>query len=222
MEPNISIDEAKVLQAKLADRVEDHDRFSEPPCTIGGADVAYDEARGLAAGVVAVLDATSHKVIEIARAVVPLSFPYVPGLFSFRETPPLLAAWDQLDTKPDILICDGHGRVHPRRFGMACHLGVLLDTPTIGCAKRPLIGKFDPPGPNRGDYSLIVDGEEELGVTLRTQTEIKPVYVSTGHRVSLESAIRIVLSAAASYRQPDTTRVANEQVNAYLANNHSG
>lgn len=216
MKDEISIDEAKVQQRALAARVETADRFQQPVRLIGGADVAYDDTHGLAAGVIAVLDADTHAVVEIAKATVHSTFPYVPGLFSFREIPPLIAAWRKLQHAPDVVICDGHGLVHPRRFGMACHLGVALDVPAIGCAKRPFIGKTHEPGPRRGDHAPIEDDGHILGAALRTQAGIKPVYVSTGHRVSLASAIDIVLAAAPNYRQPETTRIANELVNAHL------
>lgn len=218
MELESKIAKAKLLQARMAKQVVARDVFAGPVRFIAGADVAYDDAGQVAAGVLAVLDADSLSVIEMARATVPQDFPYVPGLFSFREVPPLLAAWQTLQQRPDLIICDGHGLVDPRRFGLACHLGVTLEVPTIGCAKKPLIGSIGDLDTTRGATQPIVYRGETLGMAVRTQSHIKPVYVSVGHRVALDTAVARVLATAPEYRQPETTRVANEAVNAHLAN----
>jgi deoxyribonuclease V len=152
-------------------------------------------------------------VIDRAEIVSEASFPYVPGLLSFREAPAVIAAYEQLSVRPDVLICDGQGIAHPRRMGLASHLGLWLGIPTIGCAKSWLCGEYDEPGIERGSWSPLVDQGETVGAVLRTRTGVKPLYVSVGHLCNLESATAIVLAAASQYRQPTTTRVAHHQVN---------
>lgn len=152
---------------------------------------------------------------EIARAfaVVPLEFPYIPGLLSFREVPALLAALNKLVELPDVLFCDGQGYAHPRRFGLACHLGVLLDRAAIGCAKSILIGKHGPLKEKAGSWTDLVyekAGGERIGAVVRTRSEVRPVYVSQGHRVSLETAIRLTLAVADGFRIPRPTREADQ------------
>ena len=136
-------------------------------------------------------------------------FPYVPGLLSFREAPAALAALGQLKTSPDILLCDGHGLAHPRRFGLACHLGLLSGLPSIGVAKSLLTGEHAPPAQERGAWTPLLDGGEVIGAALRTRPGAKPVYVSIGHRISLESALQVVLRCTGRYRLPETTRQAH-------------
>ncbi len=135
--------------------------------------------------------------------------PYVPGLFSLREAPAALAALARLAARPDAIVCDGHGRAHPRRFGLACHIGVELDLPTVGVAKSLLVGAHGPLAPERGATAPVVDAGEVVGVALRTQPGVKPVYVSVGHAISLASAARLVLACAPRYRLPETTRLAD-------------
>jgi deoxyribonuclease V len=136
-------------------------------------------------------------------------FPYIPGLLSFREIPPLLSAWRQLKTAPDVIIVDGQGVAHPRRFGIASHLGLVLGVPTIGCAKSRLCGEYEEPGPRRGDWSSLIHQEETVGAALRTRDGCNVVYVSTGHRIALESAISVVLACAPRYRLPEPQRLAD-------------
>lgn len=138
-------------------------------------------------------------------------FPYIPGLLSFREIPPILAAWDLLRNIPDVILCDGQGIAHPRGLGLASHLGVVLGIPTIGCAKSPLFGSFEEPGPFRGNRSNITDKRgRRIGVVLRTRDHIRPIYVSIGHMVSLEKAIEIVLSCTPRFRVPAPIRAAHK------------
>jgi len=141
-----------------------------------------------------------------------LRFPYVPGLLSFRESPVLLAAIEQLRTEPDLILVDGHGIAHPRRFGIACHLGLLLDRPTIGCAKSILVGEAAEPGVRAGSTAPLVDKGEIVGTVLRTRDRVKPIYVTTGHRVSLESAVRIARQCLDGFRIPKPTREADHFV----------
>jgi deoxyribonuclease V len=147
--------------------------------------------------------------VDLAVARTPVTFPYIPGLLSFRELPVLLRALEQLHVVPDVFIVDGHGRAHPRRMGIACHLGVLLDLPAIGCAKSILCGTASLPANRAGAWSPLVDGTEQVGAALRTRDGTTPVYVSIGHRVSLDSAIEVVLKCCRRYRLPETTRYAH-------------
>ena len=196
--------EARDLQVRLRDRV--IRRGSVRPRLVAGADVS--EKDGRARGAIVVL--RDLEVVEEATSDLPLSFPYVPGLLSFRELPPLLAAWKKLKTRPQAVIVDGGGYAHPRRFGLACHFGVLVGLPTIGCAKSRLIGDYDEPAAARGSWSPLVDDGETIGAALRTQDATNVVYVSIGHKVSLATAIRVVLACAPSYRLPDPQRLADQ------------
>jgi deoxyribonuclease V len=158
---------------------------------------------------VVVVEWPSGDVVEQVTAERPAEFPYIPGLLSFREIPALLAAFEKLRSKPDVIIYDGHGIAHPRRFGIASHLGVLLDVPTIGCAKSRLVGEHAEPGLERGAQTpLTLDGKT-IGAVVRTRTNVKPVFVSVGHRVSLRAAVRLVLDTATRYRLPEPTRLAH-------------
>ena len=198
--------EAIAVQEKLRGLVEVVD-VGPAPRYVAGLDVAYDGDR-LAAAVV-VLDRGTLR--EVDRAVVrgETTFPYVPGLFAFREVPALLAALERLTTRPELLVCDGQGLAHPRRFGLACHLGVLTGISAIGAAKTTFVGTHAHPGPERGATADLLDGDEVVGAAVRTQDAVKPVYVSVGHRVSLPTAVEHVLYLAPRYRLPETTRVAD-------------
>ncbi|MFB9838539.1 endonuclease V [Actinoallomurus acaciae] len=175
--------------------------------TVAGLDVAYADDR-LAAAVV-VLDAETLAVVEEATALDRPGFPYVPGLFAFRELPALVDALRALSVTPDLLVCDGHGLAHPKRFGLACHLGVLTGLPSIGVGKTRLVGDYDEPGDERGAWSPVGDGGQEVGRALRTQTGVKPVFVSVGHRADLDTACAMTLRLAPRYRLPETTRRAD-------------
>ncbi|MGX6601950.1 deoxyribonuclease V [Micromonosporaceae bacterium Da 78-11] len=177
------------------------------PATVAGLDVAYDGDR-LAAAVV-VLDATDLTVRDTAVVRGTPAFPYVPGLFAFREIPALLAALAKLTVRPEVLICDGHGVAHPRRFGLAAHLGVLTDLPSLGVGKTRLVGDWEPVGERRGDRSALVDRGETVGAVLRTRDGVKPVFVSVGHRMDLDTACALTLALSPRYRLPETTRAAD-------------
>ncbi|MFI5930221.1 deoxyribonuclease V [Micromonospora sp. NPDC051543] len=179
------------------------------PETVAGLDVAYAESGDLLAAAVTVLDARTLTVVDSAVSVGRPAFDYVPGLFAFREAPALLAALDALKTVPDLLVCDGHGVAHPRRFGLACHLGVVTGLPAIGVGKTSLVGEWEAPAAERGAWSALRDGSEVLGRVLRTRDGVKPVFVSVGHRVSLENATARVLALTPRYRLPETTRTAD-------------
>jgi deoxyribonuclease V len=158
---------------------------------------------------VIVLSFPALEVVETSVVEQPCRFPYVPGLLAFREGPSILAAFRKLRTRPDLLLFDGQGIAHPRRFGIAAHLGVLLDLPSIGCAKSRLIGEHAEPGPGRGAWAPLTDGGETIGAALRTREGVKPVYVSIGHRVDLETALDLVMRCARGYRLPEPTRQAH-------------
>jgi deoxyribonuclease V len=186
--------------------------------TVAGLDVAYAEGSPLVVAAVVVLDATTMESLETATAVQEAMFPYLPGLFAFREMPPLLEAMGKLTIVPDLLVCDGHGYAHPRRFGLASHIGVVTDLPAMGVAKTLLCGSAHEPESTRGSHTPVSDNGEMIGACLRTRTGVKPVYVSAGHRINLSTAIRHTLALCPSYRLPETTRQADRLARATLAN----
>lgn len=203
--------EARRIQDELRARVEGRDRLGAVRL-IAGADVALDLTRNRAIAGVIVFRFPSLEEVERSSAVRPLTFPYVPGLLSFREAPALLAAFARLGSTPDLLFFDGHGYAHPRRFGIACHLGLLLDCPSIGCAKSLLIGEHKPLAQAAGSRALLRHGGETIGVALRTRSRVKPVYISTGHRVSLDHAVEFALAVSDGFRIPRPTRLADHFV----------
>lgn len=209
--------EAIAEQDRLRPLVRTEGAEPDPLRWIAGLDVAYAVDESCVAGAVTVLDAASLQVVETVTVLRPVDFPYVPGLLAFREIPALMDALGKLTHVPDLLVCDGYGRAHPRRFGLACHLGVLTDVPTFGVAKTAFIGTFDEPGPARGDRSDLVDGGEVIGRVLRTQPKIKPVFVSVGHRISLDVATDLALRLAPKYRLPETTRRSDQASRRALA-----
>ncbi|MCX7962643.1 MAG: deoxyribonuclease V [Burkholderiales bacterium] len=205
---DLSAREAIALQQRLAPRVERRDRLPEVR-TVAGVDASYDEARKLALAAVAVLAFPGLQRLDQAIARVPVAFPYVPGLLSFRELPAVLAAFERLRALPDLVLCDGQGIAHPRRFGIASHLGLLLDLPTIGVAKTRLVGEHRAPPDRRGAWTPLTDRDEAIGAVVRTRKGAKPLYVSIGHRVSLASAVRWTMACTTRYRLPETTRAAD-------------
>ncbi|MGW4461111.1 deoxyribonuclease V [Micromonospora sp. NPDC004704] len=204
-----TVAEAEAVQDRLRPLVDLVGPGPEQPRTVAGLDVAYAEDGDRLAAAVTVLDARTLAVVETAVTVGRAAFPYVPGLFAFRELPALLDALASLTATPDLLVCDGHGLAHPRRFGLACHLGVLTGLPAIGVGKTPLVGSWDPPGDERGAWSELRDGGEVVGRVLRTRDGVKPVFVSVGHRMDLANACARVLALTPRYRLPETTRQAD-------------
>jgi deoxyribonuclease V len=176
---------------------------------VAGVDVSYAKDESAVVGAAVVLNLSTLAIIESATATRPVEFPYVPGLLAFREIPALLDALASLDTEPDVIVCDGYGIAHPRRFGLACHLGVLIDRPTFGVAKTAFVGEYAEPGNQRGDTSPLVHSGETVGRVLRTQRGVKAVFVSPGHRIDLDAATELTLTLAADYRLPETTRQAD-------------
>ena len=177
---------------------------------VAGCDVAIRGDHLCAA--VLVFRLKGLELVDAASAIERTGFPYVPGLLSFREIPVLLAAFTRLRIRPEAVLCDGQGVAHPRRFGLASHLGVLLDLPTVGCAKSRLIGEHEPPGQRRGDWSPLVDRGERIGAVLRTRDGVRPLYVSVGHRTTLSDAVRLTLACGAGFRLPEPTRQADQEV----------
>ncbi len=204
---DLSVAEARAVQLDLAARVERVDRLGVVR-TVAGVDVAYGRGNPLRAAAV-VLAFDSLKTLGAAAVTMEARFPYVPGYLSFREIPAVLAVLDRLAVRPDILLCDGQGIAHPRRFGLASHLGVVTGLPTIGVAKSRLVGEHGEPGGARGDWAPLMDQGEIIGAVLRTRVGVKPVYVSIGHRVGLKTAIRFVLACTTRFRLPETTRAAD-------------
>jgi deoxyribonuclease V len=208
---NLSPREAARLQERLRERVVLEDEFDSIHY-VAGADLAFDPETDQAFAGVIVYRFPQLEEVERRAARRKLRFPYVPGLLSFREGPALLAAFGRLRTEPDLILIDGHGRAHPRLFGIACHIGVLLDKPAIGCAKSLLVGAHIDPGAKAGSSSALVYRGERVGVVLRTRDGVKPIYVTTGHRVSLDTAVQLVRQCLDGYRIPKPTREADHYV----------
>jgi deoxyribonuclease V len=205
---NITIQQARQIQQDLASQVILEDQFPRLK-HVAGVDVGMLEQGKITRAAVAVLTFPELQLVDQAIVKIKTSFPYVPGYLSFRELPAVLRAIEQLSVNPEMFLCDGQGIAHPRRLGIASHLGVLLDMPTIGVAKSRLIGTYEEPGPNKGDYSPLYDGNERIGVVLRSRFGVKPLFVSPGHRVSIASAVEITLACTPKYRLPETTRHAH-------------
>jgi len=207
---NLTPPQAIQLQKQLAHEVVAEDRFDAPVKTVAGIDLGYDAKNDMSRAVVVVLKFPELELVESAEAILPIQFPYVPGLLSFRETPVAIKALEKLNAAPDLILCDGQGLAHPRRFGIACHIGIIADVPTIGVAKSILVGKFENLGEERGSTAPLIHRNEQIGVALRTKDKVQPVYVSVGHLISLETAVNYVLQCTPKYRLPETTRLADK------------
>ncbi len=206
---NLSAAAGKKIQARLAELVIVRDAH-RPIRRVAGVDAAYSKNGHTIAGAAVVLEAESLEVLEQAVVLGTTSFPYIPGLFAFRELPAVIAALKALARAPDLIVCDGHGLAHPRKFGLASHLGVLFDLPTIGCAKTPFGRRTALPGPQRGSQAVIKVRDETVACALRTQTGVKPVFVSVGHRITLPTACEWILRLSPRFRLPETTRLAHQ------------
>lgn len=205
---DVSASEAIAIQRRLHRLI----RQEWAPVAVEGQRVAGIDVgikKDMARAAVVVLNYPALALLDVALAEAPVSFPYVPGLLTFREGPIVLAALARLQLEPDLLIFDGQGIAHPRRLGLAAHIGVLVDRPSIGCAKSRLWGKHQEPGPEKGDYALLYDDQQVIGAVVRTRTGVKPVYVSVGHRIDLPRAIEYVLGCCTRFRLPETTRLAH-------------
>ena len=202
----LSYQDAVGVQKKLAEKVIREDRL-ETVDAVAGIDVSVKN--DLAQAAVVVLDYPGLETIDAVTATRRADFPYIPGLLSFREGPVILDALEKLTIVPNLLIFDGQGIAHPRRLGIACHIGLLVDIPAIGCAKTCLCGLYQEPGLERGSHTPLLDGEEIVGTVLRTRSRVKPVFVSIGHRVDLSASIYYTLSCCKGFRLPETTRRAH-------------
>ncbi len=208
---NLTPRQAMRLQERLRDKVVLEDSF-ESISYVAGADLAFDPETNWAFAGVVVYRFPELEEVERQRARLKLRFPYIPGLLSFRESPALIAAFARLRIEPDLILIDGHGRAHPRLFGIACHIGVLFDKPAIGCAKSLLVGEHQEPDLRAGSTAPLMFRGERVGMVLRTRDNVKPIFVTQGHRVSLESATRLVQQAVDGYRIPKPTREADHFV----------
>jgi len=200
--------QARAIQEQLRGRLVRQDDFA-PIETVAGLDIGFEEQGQITRAAVVVLRFPGLEPLERALARRPTSFPYVPGLLSFREIPAALDALAKLRVEPDLLLCDGQGYAHPRRFGLACHLGLLTDLPSIGVAKSRLIGEHGTLALEKGAQTRLRHQDEIIGTLLRTRTNVRPVYVSVGHRIGLETALDYVLACTTRYRLPEPTRLAH-------------
>lgn len=227
---DLSYADARALQTQLAGRVR-FTKLKKTPRLFAGLDCAFSQGGKRIHAAVVVLrrvaastsvlsgvegakawGMVSFELVETASASMDVTFPYIPGLLSFREAPVCLAAVEKLEHSPDVLLIDGQGIAHPRRLGLAAHLGLFLDKPTIGCAKSRLTGTFDEPAPEKGAHSPLYDGDEIIGAVVRTRTNVKPLFISVGHLCTLEDAIDLTLTCAIKYRLPEPTRLAHQTV----------
>jgi deoxyribonuclease V len=223
---DLSPSEAVALQKRLREQV----RLQPLPGTISlvaGADISFNKFSDDIYAAIVVLRLEDLTVAATAGVMTKTSFPYIPGLLSFRETPPLLEAWKKLEVRPDAMMLDGQGLAHPRRFGIACHVGMLLGLPTIGCAKTVLIGKYSEPDERAGNHTPLVDKGETIGAAVRTKDRVNPIFVSPGHLADIPSAVDLALRCVkgyeesrstghgrSKYRVPEPTRLAHLLVNA--------
>lgn len=204
--------EAVALQQELRTKIEIRP-LEDVPRTIAGADISFNRFSDVVYAGIVVLKFPSLEIIEEAGVQTRATFPYVPGLLSFREMPALLEAWQKLSAPPDVLVMDGHGTAHPRHFGIACHAGLYLDLPCLGCGKSVLTGKFEEPAAERGSWTPMMHYKETIGAAVRTKNRVSPVYVSPGHKIDLAGAIDLMLACDGGYRVPEPTRRAHLFVN---------
>jgi deoxyribonuclease V len=204
-----TLEEAEAVQQELRHLVIAEDKLGEVR-HVAGVDVGFEDNYTITQAAVAVLSFPELQLVETAIAQIPTTFPYIPGFLSFREIPAILKALEKLTIVPDLILCDGQGIAHPRRCGIACHLGVLIDVPTIGVAKTLFVGKHDELPPEKGSWQPLIHRGETVGVVLRSRTNVNPLYVSIGHRISLPTAIDYVLRCTTKYRLPETTRWADK------------
>lgn len=215
----LNVEEAIAIQEQLRGEVITSDQLDEPVQYVAGVDVGFEAGGTISRAAVAVLSFPSLQLQESAIARRSTTFPYVPGFLSFREIPAVLDALEKIKNLPDLILCDGQGIAHPRRFGIACHLGLIVDIPTIGVAKSLLIGKHEEVPEQRGNWQPLINRGELIGAVLRTRTGTKPLYVSSGHRVSLPTAIEYVMRCTPKYRLPETTRIADKLASSKVAPN---
>ncbi|PVV16715.1 MAG: endonuclease V [gamma proteobacterium symbiont of Ctena orbiculata] len=205
---NLSPGEAVALQKRLRQQVIDHDCFDRLQ-RVAGVDVGFEGQGSITRAAIVVLNYPELQPLEESIARLPTSFPYIPGLLSFREMPAILQALSHLKQTPDIFFCDGQGMAHPRRFGLACHLGLYTDIPSVGVAKTRLIGRHAALPQAKGSWVPLLDKDETIGAVVRTRRGVKPLYISVGHKISLQRSIELVLGCTTRYKLPETTRAAH-------------
>ncbi|MDZ7660622.1 deoxyribonuclease V [Fodinibius sp.] len=204
--------EAKRIQLELRKQI----CLDQLPCNpklVAGADISFDRGSDMMHAAIVVLDLKSLKPVARSLASDETSFPYIPGLLAFREIPVLLKAWNQLNYKPNVLLLDGHGIAHPRRMGIATHFGIEVDHPTIGCAKSILTGTHGELGIEKGDKADLVDGDEKIGIALRSRKNVNPIYISPGQKCSFDDTYEVVMQLLTKYKLPKTTRLAHQWAN---------
>ncbi len=209
---NITPAEAIAQQKELRERLQ-IEPLTKEITTIAGADISFNKYSTTVYAGIVVMQFPSLQVIETAGVTDETSFPYVPGLLAFREVPALSKAWEKLNQKPDVLVLDGHGIAHPRRMGIAAHFGVVMQTPTLGCAKSLLTGKYEEPAQEAGSVTDLWSKEERIGKVLRTKKNVKPVFISPGNFLSMEHSLAIIQQCVRKYRIPEPTRMAHNFVN---------
>jgi len=215
---NITYKEAIALQEKLRKRIKFNESNIEAKIVVG-ADVAYDKKNNLCIGACVVYDLKENKILQKIIKKGKVNFPYIPGLLSFREAPILLKAFNEVKFSYDVAILDGQGYAHPRRFGLASHISLWLNKPTIGCAKSRLIGEYKMPSNEIGDWSELKEKDEVIGAVVRTRKNVKPIFVSVGNQVNIENAIEIILKCCQGYRLPEPIRIAHNYVNIFIKKN---
>ena len=206
----VSIQDAFRIQKELTGQLLFEDD-PDDPALIAGVDVAFSRTRDLLYAAIVVLDYATMEMVEVVSAAQQPAFPYVPGLLTFREGPVVTQAYEKLEHSPDLLMFDGQGIAHPRGLGLASHMGVLLDKPSIGCAKSRLVGEFKEPKQKRGAMRTLSLHKKKVGVVLRTKDNTKPLFVSPGHRITVERAVEVILNTGRGYRLPEPTRLAHEE-----------
>lgn len=209
VEFDVTTSRAREIQMDLSSRVVREGKIVSPRL-VAGVDISVNRWAKTGTGAIVLLSFPELELVEVRVVTDRLEFPYVPGLLTFREAPLIMAAWEKLQLRPDVIIVDGQGIAHPRRIGLASHLGLLLDVPTIGCAKSRLIGEYDEPDTSAGSFSELRDNDDIIGVALRTRDDVKPLFVSIGHRLDLSEAVRLVLACCRGYRLPEPSKLAHQ------------
>lgn len=208
----ISVREAKLRQEQLREKITLRPLRKEIH-TVAGADLSFNKNSDRVYAGIVILSLPDLDVVARSGVATEVDFPYIPGLLAWRELPPLIEAWNLLELQPDVTILDGHGIAHPRRMGLATHFGITVDQPTIGCAKNKLTGDFEEPDPEKGSYRYITDEGKRIGIVLRSRTDVKPIFVSPGHKVSFRDSREIIMRCLSRYKLPETTRESHDLVN---------